>query len=160
LIAPAENSLSNSGFGSIQIDYGWVERDVVQSTKTFHTRRLFCDVFMTVHRAIVAHTLEISRLKALPETDGAHGRSASIVSLGNKGAALDKRIEDSLRDVEEGEHCLVVVDVANVYGKPFEVKLERHESRTCPLSLFFLFSAADPPPLLCRERVLPGQAAH
>lgn len=126
-----------SGFGSIQIDYGWVERDVVQSSKTFHTRRLFCDVFMTVHRAIVAHTLEVSRLKALPETDGAHGRSASIVSLGNRGAALDKRIEESLRDVEDGEHCLVVVDVANVYGKPFEVKLERHESRSS-LSSFSL----------------------
>ncbi|GAA5896374.1 hypothetical protein JCM6882_000998 [Rhodosporidiobolus microsporus] len=115
-------------FGSIQIDYSWLDRDVVQSSKTFHTRRLFCDVFMTVHRAVIAQALEVSRLKALPEADSTHGRSASIVSLGNRGAALDKRLEDSLRDVEDGEHCLVVVDVMNVYGKPFEAKLERHES--------------------------------
>ncbi|GAA6044610.1 hypothetical protein JCM8097_006453 [Rhodosporidiobolus ruineniae] len=117
------------GFGSIQIDYGWLDRDVVQASKTFHTRRLFCDVFMTVHRAVIAHTVEVSRLKALPETDATHGRSASIVSLGNRGAALDKRLEDSLREVDDGEHCLVVVDVMNVYGKPFEVKLERHEDQ-------------------------------
>ncbi|GAA5872900.1 hypothetical protein JCM8547_003260 [Rhodosporidiobolus lusitaniae] len=118
-------------YGSIQIDYGWVERDVVQSSQTFHTRRLFCDVFMTVHRAVVAHTLEVSRLRSLPESaeSAAHGRSASVVSLGNRGAALDKRLEDSLREVDDGDHCLVVVDVVNVYGKPFEVKLERHESQ-------------------------------
>ncbi|GAA5826496.1 hypothetical protein JCM11251_002398 [Rhodosporidiobolus azoricus] len=114
-------------FGSIQIDYGWISRDVVQSSDIFHTRRLFCDVFMTVHRAVVAQALEVSRLKALNDGDSTHGRSASIVSLGNRGAALDKRLEDSLRDVEDGEHCLVVVDVMNVYGKPFEAKLERHE---------------------------------
>ncbi|GAA6003089.1 hypothetical protein JCM10207_001980 [Rhodosporidiobolus poonsookiae] len=117
------------GFGSIQIDYGWLDREVVQNTKTFHTRRLFCDVFMTVHRAVVAHTLDISRLKPLPDGGATHGRSASVVSLGNRGAALDKRLEDSLRDVDDGEYCLVAVDVANVYGKPFEVKLERHEDQ-------------------------------
>ncbi|BGO92090.1 hypothetical protein NBRC10512_000821 [Rhodotorula toruloides] len=114
-------------YGSIQIDYGYLDRGVVQSTKTFHTRQLFCDVFMTVHRAVVARGLELSRLKALPEGSASHSRSASVVSLGQRGAALDKRLEDSLRDVDDGQHCLVAVDVMNVYGKPFEVKLERHE---------------------------------
>ncbi|BGP16900.1 hypothetical protein JCM10213v2_004908 [Rhodosporidiobolus nylandii] len=117
------------GFGSIQIDYGWLERDVVLSTKTFHTRRLFCDVSMTVHRAVVANSVDLSRLRALPESPATHSRSASVVSLGNRGAALDKRLEDSLRDVADGEHCLLAVDVMNMYGKPFEVKLERHEDQ-------------------------------
>ncbi|BGP40785.1 hypothetical protein JCM10449v2_004750 [Rhodotorula kratochvilovae] len=117
------------GYGSIQLDYGYLERDAVRTSKTFHTRQLFCDVFMTVHRAVVAHTLEVSRLKALPEGGTTHGRSASVVSLGQRGAALDKRLEDSLREVDDGEHCLLAVDVMNVYGKPFEVKLERHEEQ-------------------------------
>ncbi|GAA5864034.1 hypothetical protein JCM1840_000679 [Sporobolomyces johnsonii] len=117
------------GYGTIQLDYGYLDRPVVRSTKTFHTRQLFCDVFMTVHRTLVAHTLEISRLKALPEMIATHGRSASVVHLGKRGAALDKRLEDSLRDVDDGEHCLVSVDVMNVYGKPFEVKIERKEEQ-------------------------------
>ncbi|GAA5925915.1 hypothetical protein JCM1841_004039 [Sporobolomyces salmonicolor] len=117
------------GYGTIQLDYGYLDRPVVRSTKTFHTRQLCCDVFMTVHRTVVAHTLEISRLKTLPELISTHGRSASVVNLGKRGAALDKRLEDSLRDVGDGEHCLVSVDVMNVYGKPFEVKIERKEEQ-------------------------------
>lgn len=123
--------LENSGSGTIQIDYGHLDRDVVRTSKTFHTRQLFCDVFITVHRAVVAHSLEISRLRALPESLAAHIRSASVVNLGKRDAALDRRLENSLRDVEDGQHCLVAIDVMNVYGKPFEVKLERREEREC-----------------------------
>ncbi|GAA5969112.1 hypothetical protein JCM3765_002183 [Sporobolomyces pararoseus] len=117
------------GSGTIQIDYGHLDRDVVRTSKTFHTRQLFCDVFVTVHRAVVAQNLEISRLRALPESLAAHSRSASVVNLGKRDAALDKRLENSLRDVEDGQHCLVAIDVMNVYGKPFEVKLERREEQ-------------------------------
>ena len=40
---------------------------------------------------------------------------------------MDLRLEESLRDVKEGEHCLVSVDIMNAYGQPFDVTLERHE---------------------------------
>lgn len=104
----------------------------MRSNKTFHTRQLFCDVLITVHRAVVAQALDVSKLRALPESTTSHGRSASVVNLGTRDAALDKRLEDNLRDVNDGQHCLVAVDVMNVYGKPFEVKLERREERECP----------------------------
>ncbi|GAA5876487.1 hypothetical protein JCM16303_003552 [Sporobolomyces ruberrimus] len=117
------------GSGMIQIDYGHLDRNVVRSSKMFHTRQLFCDVFITVHRAVVAQSLDIARLRALPESQSVHSRSASVVNLGKRDAALDKRLEDSLRDVDDGQHCLVAVDVMNVYGKPFEVKLERREEQ-------------------------------
>lgn len=136
---------------------------MVQTSKTFYTRQLFCDVFMTVHRAVVAHTLEVSRLKALPEGSATHGRSASVVSLGQRGAALDKRLEDSLREIDDGEHCLVAVDVTNVYGKPFEVKLERHEERESVVTRFSLayplsspLSAAESEFYQVRQRIEPG----
>ncbi|GAA6025577.1 hypothetical protein JCM11491_005997 [Sporobolomyces phaffii] len=120
------------GSGTIQIDYGHLDRDVVRSTKTFHTRQLFCDVLITVHRAVVATALDVSPLRAVPESvvhraTAAHDRSASVVDLGRRDAALDRRLEASLRDVDDGRHCLVAVDVMNVYGKPFEVTLERKE---------------------------------
>lgn len=85
---------------------------------------------MTVHRALVAHSLDILRLKALPEEATVHGRTASVAHLGRRGAALDQRLEESLKDVDDGEHCLVAVDVMNAYGKPFEVKIERCEDST------------------------------
>lgn len=118
---------SRSGSGTIQLDYGFTDRPVVKSSSIFHTRQLFCDIFMTVHRALVAHSLDILRLKALPEAATAHGRSASVANLGRRGAALDQNLEESLKDVDDGEHCLVAVDVMNAYGKPFEVKVERSD---------------------------------
>lgn len=117
----------SSGSGTIQLDYGFVDRPAVKSSGIFHTRQIFCDIFMTVHRALVAHSLDILRLKALPEAATAHGRTASVAHLGRRGAALDQRLEESLKDVDDGEHCLVSVDVMNAYGKPFEVKVERCE---------------------------------
>ncbi|KAK4057137.1 hypothetical protein OIO90_001632 [Microbotryomycetes sp. JL221] len=113
--------------GTINIDYAYVNRSIVQEAGIFHTRRIVLDVFMTVHRALVAHTLDIQRLKALPESATSHGRSASVVQLGRKGAALDQRLEDNFKDVDDGEHCLVAVDVMNTFGKPFEIQVERKE---------------------------------
>ena len=71
--------------------------------------------------------MEILVLKALPESKRTHGRSASMMSLGKRDAAVDMRLEESLRDVKEGEYCLVSVDVMNAYGQPFDVTLARHE---------------------------------
>ncbi|KAM0789161.1 hypothetical protein ACM66B_000010 [Microbotryomycetes sp. NB124-2] len=113
--------------GTINIDYAYVDRDAVKRSGVFYTRRLVLDVFMTVHRALVAHTLDVQRLKALPESATTHGRSASVVQLGRKGAALDQRLEDNFKDVDDGEHCLVAIDVMNTFGKPFEIKVERNE---------------------------------
>ncbi|KAK4051457.1 hypothetical protein OIV83_002941 [Microbotryomycetes sp. JL201] len=113
--------------GTANIDYAYVERDAVKGAGVFYTRRLVLDVFMTVHRALVAHTLDIQRLKALPESATTRGRSASVVQLGRKGAALDQRLEDNFKDVDDGEHCLVAIDVMNTFGKPFEVKVQRKE---------------------------------
>ncbi|SCZ89502.1 BZ3500_MvSof-1268-A1-R1_Chr9g10432 [Microbotryum saponariae] len=121
------------GSGTIQIDYATLppSEAMTDPTTVFHTRQILCDVFMTVHRALLAHTLDILRLQALPEHVAfAHGRSASVAHLGRRGAALDQRLEQSLRDVDDGEHCLVSIDVMNAYGKPFEVKIERCEDES------------------------------
>lgn len=118
-------TLSTSG--TILLSYGFTARPVVSETNVFHTRQLFVDVSFSVHRALVVKALDVLRLRALPEdaAQAGHGRTASVVQLGRRGAALDKRLEDRLREVEEGEECLVVVDVTNEYGKPFEAKFER-----------------------------------
>lgn len=121
---PRTNDVQRSGNGTIQIDYSHVDRDVVKDSRTFYTRQIFADVFMTVHRALVAHSLDILRLKALPESVASHARTASVARLGRRGAALDQQLDASLRVGEEGEHCLVSVDVMNAYGQPFEVAFE------------------------------------
>lgn len=111
----------------IQLDYSYVSRPVVKATSTFHTRQLFCDVFMTVHRALIAHSMEVLSLKALPESKRSHSRSASVMSLGRREAAVDMRLEESLREVSDGGFCLISVDIMNAYGQPFDVTLGRAE---------------------------------
>ncbi|GAA5987807.1 hypothetical protein JCM10908_007223 [Rhodotorula pacifica] len=113
--------------GSIQIDYGHRGSEARAADGFLWTRRLSCDVLLTVHQTLVAHSLELSHLKSLTDTGYAHARSASVVSLGQRGAAVDTRLEDSLRDVADGAHCLAQIAVTNVCGKPFEIKLERHD---------------------------------
>lgn len=123
-----------SGTGTIQLDYSFVDRDVVKQTGVFHSRQLFCDVFMTVHRALVAHSLEVLRLKpVIGAVNPRHSRTASVASLGHRGAALDKRLQDTLRGVGDQEQCLISVDVMNAYGQPFEVSLESCESEGASL---------------------------
>ncbi|KAM0753107.1 Trs120-domain-containing protein [Meredithblackwellia eburnea MCA 4105] len=115
------------GNGTIQLDYAFVNRPVVKDSGVFHTRQIFCDVFMTVHRALVAHSLEIQRLLSVSEPTPTHTRSASLASLDRRGAALDQRLYESLRNGADGDFCLISVDVMNAYGLPFEVSLEARE---------------------------------
>lgn len=113
--------------GSILVDYGFRGNATRPADETLWTRRLCCDVLLTVHQTLVAHSLELSHLRSTASAGGAHARSASVVSLGQRGAAVDSRLEDNLRDVADGEHCLAQIAVTNVSSKPFEVKLERKE---------------------------------
>lgn len=102
---------------------------------------------MTVHRALAPQGLDILRLKALPESATAHVRTDSVVNLGRRGAALDQRLEENLRDVDDGEYCLLAVDVMNQYGKPFEIKIERSEDGECGRAELLPYTAdllADP----------------
>ncbi|KWU44001.1 hypothetical protein RHOSPDRAFT_34430 [Rhodotorula sp. JG-1b] len=113
--------------GSILVDYGFRGNATRPADETLWTRRLCCDVLLTVHQTLVAHSLELSHLRSTARAGSAHARSASVVSLGQRGAAVDSRLEDNLRDVADGEHCLAQIAVTNVSSKPFEVKLERKE---------------------------------
>ncbi|GAA5873361.1 hypothetical protein JCM3774_000758, partial [Rhodotorula dairenensis] len=113
--------------GSILIDYGFRGDAARPVDGCLWTRRLHCDVLLTVHQTLAAHSLELSLLQSAANPANAHARSASVVSLGQRGAAVDSRLEDNLRDAANGEHCLAQIAVTNVSSKPFEVKLERRE---------------------------------
>jgi hypothetical protein len=112
---------SDSGFGTVRIDYANIDRNSLGQAEVFHTRQISVHVFITVHRALVARSLHVQRLNTLPESAGTHVRTHSVVNLDHRGAALDRQLENDLRGADAGEHCLVVVDVLNQYGKPFEV---------------------------------------
>lgn len=113
--------------GSILIDYGFRGAAAQPAVGCLWTRRLHCDVLLTVHETVVAHSLELSLLQSKRSPTSAHARSASVVSLRQHGAAVDSRLEAILRDAADGEHCLAQIAVTNVSSKPFEVKLERRE---------------------------------
>lgn len=152
---------SDSASGIIQLDYSYVDREVVKSTSIFHTRQLFCNVFMTVHRALVTHSMEILRVDTLPESKRMHGRSASVICLGGRDVVVDTGLEKSLREVKEGGHCLLSVDVMNDYGRPFDVTLQRSDIGTSRhLRPARLTRAAADDSYKVQQRIEPGATAR
>lgn len=99
----------------MQIDYAYLNQDAARPT--FYTRQLFCDVFMTVHKALVAHSLDIYHLKALPALAHSDDTVEDKMSVLGPG--------ESLRTTDVGKYCLIAIDIMNSYGQPFEVSLGR-----------------------------------
>lgn len=97
----------------MQIDYAHINKNAVGSV--FHTRQIFCDVFMTVHKALVAHSLDIFHLKTIP----------TVLAANENSAVLDLGVENSLTASEVGKSCLIAIDIMNSYGQPFEISLGR-----------------------------------
>ncbi|BGP55929.1 hypothetical protein JCM8202v2_003536 [Rhodotorula sphaerocarpa] len=108
--------------GSIQIDYGF--RGNEGGHAKFWTRRVKCDVLLTVHQTLVAHSLDISHVESVPGPERRHLRSASVISLGSR-QADGPSAEASAGTY--GDECLITIDVTNVGDKAFEIKLEQAE---------------------------------
>lgn len=102
-----------------------VDQPNVKTSRIFHTRQLFCDVFMTVHRPLISHSLDILKLNSVSTlAQSSHVRTNSVVALGKRVGGIDVGLEQSLRAADEARHCMISVDVMNAYGAPFEIALE------------------------------------
>ena len=102
------------------------------TSQSFFGRRVDVDVFITVHRALEASTMCIQRLQAplTAEPLALRTRSDSVAQR----AAVDPDLETSLRALHEDRHCLLAMDVHNIYGQPFDVTFERHSDGMDPLA--------------------------
>ncbi|KAH8919350.1 hypothetical protein BT69DRAFT_498321 [Atractiella rhizophila] len=120
--------------GTIQIDYGYLERLPSESpttaSPTFYTRRITCDISMTVHHSLNAASMDLLRFSTSHHEEpnrrwsAGHGRSASTVRAIAQ-TQMEGKLEEGLKNVDLRKDCLFTVDVRNLYGQPFDVTLER-----------------------------------
>ncbi len=142
--------------GSIRIDYGYFHRtDFTRTDKApFHTRQIVFPVLFTVYHTLECHSLDLMRFtgprpqkeiaSSSPQdtflTPVKHGAPRNL-SPGTRRRRSGSRTpvtsgylisaEDVLKAAMEEEsdvdHCLLSIDVRNVYGVPFEFVLARVE---------------------------------
>ncbi|KAG2221446.1 hypothetical protein INT45_005251 [Circinella minor] len=128
--------------GTIQIDYGYMNRNEQKEQTSFYTRQLYLPVLVTVYGNLEPVNWDILYLRhsaPVPknEIDNALQRIEAIDI--NKGNAFDQPIEDLLLitrqfddDNNRNDYCLVTLDVRNTWTVPFDVEI------TLPVKRLFL----------------------
>ncbi|WVR06234.1 hypothetical protein IAU60_003264 [Kwoniella sp. DSM 27419] len=136
--------------GLVRIDYGCINSsrpgasavDEVDSMQvasngpknTFYTRQISFPVLFTVYHMIECHSLDLIRLGD-SSSDGAsrprnepngdvEARPGLMRSTSMSGSG-DEALRLALLEENDHDHCLLSLDVRNVYGVPFEVTLRR-----------------------------------
>jgi predicted phosphoadenosine phosphosulfate sulfurtransferase len=104
---------------------------------SLHTRQITFPVLFTVYHTLQSHTLDLVRLVSSsqkPSSNGLHlpmsnGHSSS--STTPRYNSFDPAVQDQflrqLAKENNDTHCLLGLNVRNVYGVPFEVTLIRAE---------------------------------
>jgi len=104
----------------------------------FHTRQITFPVMFTVYHTLETQALDLVRLvspSSAPTINGKlarpNGHLHPSAPTTPRRVSFDPVFQDSLRHqlAEENDeaHCLVGLDVRNVYGVPFEVSLVRSQ---------------------------------
>ena len=151
------NQLIGSTDGSIRMSYGLIHRDS-GITSSFHTRQIIFPILFTVYHTLETHTLDLVRLVNPTPSSTSNGR---YIPLPNglashpttpRWGSFDPAVQDLLRhrlaEENDDKHCLLGLDVRNVYGVPFEVTLIRAEgSSECSRS------GSLGPLIPCRRRI-------
>ena len=118
--------------GTIQIDYGYMNRNEQKEQTSFYTRQLYLPVLVTVYGNLEPVNWDILYLRhsaPVPknEIDSALQRIEAIDI--NKGNAFDQPIEDLLlitRQFDDennrNDYCLVTLDVRNTWTVPFDIE--------------------------------------
>ncbi|WWD18356.1 hypothetical protein CI109_102806 [Kwoniella shandongensis] len=131
--------------GTIRIDYGCLNRSSrtsdsgdttasSSSSNTFYTRQITFPVLFTVYHTIECHSLDLIGLESSstkssseePNGAGESGRHNGALHHSSSSSALaEVRLRRALEEESDDEHCLLGLNVRNVYGVPFEVTIGR-----------------------------------
>ncbi|KAK8858467.1 hypothetical protein IAR55_002694 [Kwoniella newhampshirensis] len=130
--------------GTIRIDYGCLNRPTRASneednqpspsgSQAFYTRQITFPVLFTVYHTIECHSLDLIRFEqsssnSLEDSSGASqtGRPNGTLHHSTSSSALaEEQLRRALEEESDANHCLLSLNVKNVYGVPFEVTLGR-----------------------------------
>ncbi|CAG8520418.1 10913_t:CDS:10, partial [Ambispora gerdemannii] len=113
-------------YGTIQIDYGYIDRPDSVSEDIFYTRQVFYPVLLTVHQHLEPLTMDIMNFKPIVN----NGSSIINNNNGHIDKSDQKQIEELLKitrfneksELElDNEYCLLTFDIRNVWHIPFDV---------------------------------------
>ena len=110
---------SISHHGTIQVDYGFLERSSETVLSLFYTRQLYYNVLVTVYQNLECSSWDVAHLRhSLPPSKD------SLVPTGNHPLSS---IEDLLMmtrnvEMENQDFCLVTLDVQNTWSTLFDVE--------------------------------------
>ncbi|EIW73613.1 hypothetical protein TREMEDRAFT_26647, partial [Tremella mesenterica DSM 1558] len=112
--------------GNIRIDYGHVVKS--NDDKSFFTRHLDFPVLFTVYHTLESHSLDLTRLLPSPSLSSPETKSNGSIDQSTAKSSTshaDDILRSKLGEESDNAHCLVSLDVRNVYGVPFEVSIGR-----------------------------------
>jgi len=115
--------------GDLFVDYG------ISGPSSF-TRRVICDLAITVHRTLEGQSMDFLRL----QSSKGHSLPKQGSDIATRGHS---RIEGDILALDSSTAgCILTIDIRNAYGQPFDVTLEKVEDS-----------------YKCQERIEPGATA-
>lgn len=121
----------NSTGGTIQIDYGYLNREGKQESTEFFTRQLYLPVLITVYQNLEPLNWDILYLRHNSPI-GKDAMGAATKRLQFLDAGYDENAEQAAEDMllitrqygddqDKVDYCLVTLDVRNTWTVPFAV---------------------------------------
>ncbi|CAG8526638.1 6126_t:CDS:10 [Ambispora leptoticha] len=119
-------------YGTIQIDYGYIDRPDSVSEAIFFTRQVFYPVLLTVHQHLEPLTMDILNFKPIAD----NGSSIINNHNGHIDKSTRKQVEELLKITRfnekseselDNEYCLLTFDIRNVWHIPFNVTFSVEE---------------------------------
>ncbi|CAG8475510.1 5769_t:CDS:2 [Acaulospora colombiana] len=154
-ILPAEEYILSIGLygkrgcvsGTIQIDYGYLNRPDHSDKDVFYTRQVFYPVLLTVHQNLEPVSMDILNFTPLNIPDNPTHVNGINGTLGN--SYHNELVEDLIKLVRwnkgtnedstskmENDYCLLTFDIRNVWHIAFDVTIESNEGEDFdPLSI-------------------------
>lgn len=118
--------ITDSTSGTIQISYSHIRQEELTTSDVFYTRQVLYPVLVTVYNTLECHGLDILPFASVTAAQESQN-TGSTLAVEREGW---KRTLEGVGD-EDGDWCLVTVDVRNTYGIPFEVTFERDQEGQC-----------------------------
>jgi trafficking protein particle complex subunit 9 len=124
---PCLISFSISTSGSIVVHYAFLNRSSESGQETvFYSRQLAFEIDITVQDALEVTDIDFLLFKSPVDKSKSRGhlRSSSVSSV-IASSQVDSSLEECLREADEVNDCIAVVDVANHFTQAFDIILEK-----------------------------------
>ncbi|CEI93174.1 hypothetical protein RMCBS344292_07414 [Rhizopus microsporus] len=110
--------------GSIQIDYGYIQKDTVDTNVNFiYTRHLYLNILLTVYQHLEPSNWDILSLRHMTSL---HDNDSTLEENGMKKVEESMKFVQLIANVEmkdktRNDYCLIAIDVKNVWTTSFSV---------------------------------------